>query len=150
MGTYQERKKAFLPLSTMVPKFPLKRNREEAKNIKICSSAPHTVKGFADDITVISSSISAHTSALQEIDQRASRLDLVLKVQKCLSYLMGKVLTKKTVALSSGSTYNISEAPWKVVEHLIATTPTGSRNTSAKTLKSKLLFSIQNIDSRPI
>ena len=144
--------KAFLPLSTMVPKFPLKRIREEAKNIKICSSAPHTVKGFADDITVISSSVSAHTSALQEIDQKASSLDLVLKVEKCVSFLFdGKSVDKKsTVPLSSGSTRNISEAPWKVLGHLIAVTPTGSRKTSAKKLESKLLSSIKKIDSRPI
>ena len=71
-------RKTFLPFSTKPPKFPLKRIREEAKSIKTCSSIPHTVKGFVDDITVISPIILAHSSALQEFNQKASSLDFVL------------------------------------------------------------------------
>ena len=76
----------------------------------------------------------------------------MLKVEKCVSFLFdGKSVDKKsTVPLSSGSTHNISEAPWKVLGLLIAATPTGSRKTSAKKLESKLLSSIKKIDSRPI
>ena len=66
--------KAFLPFSTNPPKFPLKKIRQEAEEIKTCLSAPHTVKGFADDMMVISSNTSAHSSALKIIDQKASSL----------------------------------------------------------------------------
>ena len=111
-------------------KFPLKRIREEVKS-KTC---------FVDDITVISPSILAHSSALQEFDQRASSLDFVLKLEKCISLLFdGKDLVKhSTLPLSHGSTHNISEAPWKVVGHLFAISTTCSLKASATKLESKL------------
>ena len=62
--------KAFLPFSTNTPKFPLKKIRQEAKEVKTCLSAPHIVKGFADDMTVISPNIPAHSSALKIIAQK--------------------------------------------------------------------------------
>jgi len=78
--------KAYLPFSTIPPKFPLKKIHQDAKAIKTCSSAPHTVKGFADDITVISPSISAHSSVLKTIDLNLRNV--------CHSFMMGKSLTK--------------------------------------------------------
>ena len=96
--------KAFLPFSTNPPKFPLKKIHQEAKEVKTCLSAPHTVKGFADDMTVISPNISAHSSALKIIDQKASSLDLKLKPEKCVSFLYdGKDIDKRsTFSLSHG------------------------------------------------
>ena len=76
--------KAFLPFSTNCPKFPLKKIRQKAKEIKTCLSVHHTVKGFADDMMVISPNISAHSSALKIIDQKASSLDFNLKPDKCV------------------------------------------------------------------
>jgi len=43
------------------------------------SEKQHLIKGFADNITVISPSISAHSSVLKIIDQNASSLDLHLR-----------------------------------------------------------------------
>ena len=144
--------KAFLPFSTNRPKFPLKKIRQKAKEIKTCLSVHHTVKGFADDMMVISPNISAHSSALKIIDQKASSLDLNLKPEKCVSFLYdGKDIDKRsTFSLSHGSTRNISVAPWKVLGHILAVSPTGSRKASAKRLDDKLLSAVKNIDNRPI
>jgi len=144
--------KAFLPFSTNRPKFPLKKIRQKAKEIKICLSIHHTVKGFADDMMVISLNISAHSSAFKIIDQKASSLDLNLKPEKCVSFLYdGKDIDKRsTFSLSHGSTRNISVAPWKVLGHILAVSPTGSRKASAKRLDDKLLSAVKNIDNRPI
>ena len=64
--------KAFLPSSASPLSFPLKKVWEEAKSIKTCPSAPHPVKGFAEDITIISPSFPAHNCALKEIDKKAN------------------------------------------------------------------------------
>ena len=90
--------------------------------------------------------------ALREIDKKASSLDLRLKPEKCVPFLFdGKNIDKKsTVLLSHGSTRNISEAPWKVLGHLLAVFPTCSRKASAKKLEGKLFSAIKNIDSRHI
>ena len=98
------------------------------------------------------SQYSAHSSALKIIDQKASSLDLNLKPEKCVSFLYdGKDIDKRsTFSLSHVSTRNISVAPWKVLGHILAVSPTGSRKASAKRLDDKLLSAVKNIDNRPI
>ena len=135
-------------LSTSPPKFPLKKIREEAKSIKTCPSAPHTVKGFADDITIISPSVPAHNCALKETDKKASSLDLRLKPENaCHFFLMERILTKSPLSCSPMVPLEISQ---KVLGHLLAVSPTCSRKASAKKLEGKLFSAIKNIDSRPI
>ena len=130
----------------------MKKIRQEAKEIKTCLSAPHNVKGFADDMTVISPNILAHSSALKIIDQKASSLDLILKPEKCVSFLYdGKDIDKRsTFSLSHGYIRNISVAPWDVLGHILTVSPTGSRKAFAKRLEDKLLAAVKNIDNRPI
>lgn len=128
-----------------------RRSIRKPRKSKLAYQHP-TLKGFADDMTVISPNISAHSSALKIIDQKASSLDLVLKPEKCVSFLYdGKDIDKRsTFSLSHGSTRNISVAPWKVLGHILAISPTGSRKASAKRLEDKLLAAVKNIANRPI
>ena len=84
----------------------LNSHRRSAKEIKTCLSAPYTVKGFADDMTVISPNISAHSSALKIIDQKASSLDLKLKPENCVSFLYDRkdIDKRSTFSLSLATT----------------------------------------------
>ena len=41
----------FLPLSRTPPVIPLKKIRQDVKELKYCLSYAHTVKGFADDLS---------------------------------------------------------------------------------------------------
>ena len=50
-------------------------------------SSEHSVKGYADDATSISNSLDVHISVLQQVDLKASNLDLSFKPSKCISYL---------------------------------------------------------------
>ena len=69
----------------------------------------------------------------------------------CVIPLDGKDIDKRsTFSLSHGSTRNISVAPWKVLGHVLAVSPTGSQKASAKRLEDKLLAAVKNIDNRPI
>ena len=54
---------------------------------KLITSTEHSVKGYADDVTLISNDLATHVSVLQAVDQKASDLDLSFKPQKCVSYL---------------------------------------------------------------
>jgi len=47
----------------------------------------YSLKGYADDVTLISSDINAHKYVLQTIDMRAADLDLSFKPSKCVSFL---------------------------------------------------------------
>jgi len=54
---------------------------------KVVNSAEHSVKGYADDVTFISSNFDVHVTVLQTVDQRPGDLDLSFKPAKCMSYL---------------------------------------------------------------
>jgi len=73
-------------------------------------SVAHKVKGFADDISVFSSSASDYAVALRTIDSHCSDLDFNLKPAKCISLVFnGKVLTT-TFPLGSSHTRNITSS----------------------------------------
>jgi len=70
-------------------------------------SAAHKVKGFADDISVFSSSASDYAVALRTIDNHCSVLDLTLKPAKCISL----VFNKTWLGLPRGTTTAILHHP---------------------------------------
>ena len=74
----------FLPLSRTPP---LKKIRQHAKKFKYCLSSPHTVKGFADDLSVFSSNISEHQSLLSDLSTYSQDLDLTLRLDTCISVI---------------------------------------------------------------
>jgi len=43
---------------------------------KLVDSTEHSVKGYADNVTVVSNDFDTHLSVLQTVDQRAGDLDL--------------------------------------------------------------------------
>ena len=52
------------------------------------NSDEHSVKGYADNVTLISSNFDAHVAVLQLVNQRASDLDLSFKPVNYISYLL--------------------------------------------------------------
>ena len=74
----------YLPPTTSNPKCPLKNLREEANKTKFHHSIPHTVKAFADDLTVLSKKLGNHHEALAEIEPYCTELDLELRPDKCV------------------------------------------------------------------
>ena len=76
-------------------------------------SKTHKVKGYADDLSVFSSSMKDHAAALQTIDKHCSDLDQRLKPSKCVSFIYDgkKVLRNLTFPLKEGSTKNIVLVP---------------------------------------
>ena len=60
-------------------------------------SKPHKVKGYADDLTIITSSCSDHQEVLSQIDKRCSDVCLTIRPDKCLSLVIGSCKNNKTV-----------------------------------------------------
>ena len=142
--------KPFLPMDKYPPKFPLKRIREESNKPKTYLSTPRSVKGYADDLTVISSNIEHHRLSLNIISQRA---DLTLKPEKCISITFDgeKIDKKSTIPIGNDFTRNIAESPWNVLGHLIADSPSQSKKASAKKLEiNSYITAVKEIDKRPI
>ena len=142
----------FLPLSRTPPVFPLKKIRQDAKELKYCLSCPHTVKGFADDLLVFSSNISEHQSLLSDLSTYSQDLDLTLRPDKCISVIFNgnKMDHNITFSLANGSTRNIAEAPTKILGKLIAGSSSLTKQTVATKLDSKITSAIQRLDDNPI
>jgi len=71
----------------------------------------HSVKGHADDATLISTNLLTHSSVLQEIDRKAADLDLS---SKCISFLFdGTKHLPQGIPLSGGTTKLITEGGTK-------------------------------------
>ena len=114
------------PCSKRARKFvPLSGNPSTTKaNWKPCpklvDSTEHSVKGYADDVTVISTNLDTHVYVLQTVDQKASDLDLSFKPVKCVSYLYdGAKHLKEGILLSKGTTRSITEGGTKFLGKLI-------------------------------
>ena len=67
-----KRAKRFVPLNCT----PKSLKHKLKPSFKFYSSSEHCVKAYADDATLISDSLEAHVSVLQQVDQKAKDLDL--------------------------------------------------------------------------
>ena len=70
-------------------------------------NAEYSVKGYVDDITIISNDIDAHVSVLQTVDQRVDDLDLSFKAAKCVSYLFDGIKHLQKVYLCQRATLDL-------------------------------------------
>ena len=87
----------FLPLSKTPP---LKEIRQDAKELEYYLSS-HTVKGFADDLSVFFSNISEHQSLLSNLSTYSQNVDLTLRLDKCISVIFdGNKMDHKTTFFS--------------------------------------------------
>ena len=115
-------------------------------------SKTHKVKGYADDLSVFSSSMKDHAAALQTIDKHCSDLDLRLKPSKCVSFIYNgkKVLRNVTFPLKEGSTKNICTGPNKFLGHTLCHTLPATAKESGKRFMNSFLEKLDSLDTSPI
>ena len=113
-------------------------------------SSEHKIKGFADDLTLISSDKEDHRNALSRIDLCASDLDLAIRADKCYTLsLKGLKQDKKfSVALISGKTTPISKAGTKFLGRYIACTPKSTTTLCNDSISSKFKAAMEKIDAK--
>ena len=115
-------------------------------------SSPHTVKGFTDDLSVFSSSISEHHSLLSDLSTYSQNLISHSDPVSVISVIFdgNKMNYKTTFSLANGSTRNITAAPTKILGKLIAGSFSLTKLTAGTKLDSKIISAIQRLDDRPI
>ena len=91
------------------------------QSLKFAKSQEHSLKGYVDDVTLISTDFDAHTSVLQTLDKKQLiSLDLSFKPAKCVSYLFdGTKIIPQGISLSNGATRSIVEGETKFLGKLI-------------------------------
>jgi len=76
-----KRARKFVPLETD----PVTCKAKWKPSLKVVNSSEHSVKGYADDVILVSDNFDIHVSVLQTVDQRACDLDLSFKpVKVCI------------------------------------------------------------------
>ena len=143
--------KKYRPLNNQPPKFvPVS---QKYSNVPKCrNSSEHKVKGFADDLTVISSDKHSHKQAHSEINEKCTGLDLHIRSDKCvsLSFDGRKFDQNFKVALNEGTTRNISESGVRFLGRLLMGAPKATCSRSSTTFVSTFCTALQALDARPI
>ena len=111
----------------------------------------HSLKGYADDVTLISDDFDTHKSVLQLLDLKATDLDLVFKPAKCISFLFnGAKLLSQGIALSNGMTRSITEGHTKFLGKVIDISLSTTKKTASKRMLCRLSDLLTATDSLPI
>ena len=139
-----KRARKYVPLHTE----PVVSKVKRKPSLKVVNSAEHSVKGYADDVTLISSDFDAHVTVLQSVDQRAGDLDLCFKPVKCVSYLYdGSKCLQKGIPLSKGVTRSITEGGTKFLGKLINVSLSATKRAANKRMVDRLKELISVTDS---
>ena len=88
--------KCFLPAGTDPPHHPLMKVCEAAQRPKQVKSESHSVKAYADNATLLSTSKEAHQTLLLELDDKCSEIGLQIHPNKCVSFVFnGQKICRK-------------------------------------------------------
>jgi len=119
------------------------------KHVKFANSAGHSLKGYANDVTLISDDVVVHTSVLQTIDNKAADLDLFfIKLAKCVSYLFdGSKIIPQGVFLSNGITRSIVEGGIKFLGKIIDVSLSATKRAASKRMVTRLTSLLSATDS---
>ena len=103
-------------------------------------SSVHEVKGFTNDIMIISSSVKDHSAVLQDISKGCSDLHLALKPSKCV--FLVEFDKQATFLVCLGRTRNTSSGQTKFLGHLVDIQDSASLRGEYKLRISRLFFSL--------
>ena len=120
-------------------------------SLKFADSMDHSLKGYADDVTLICDDFDTHKSVLQHIDSKASDLDLSFKPAKCVSFLFnGAKLLSQGIALSKGMTRSITDGHTKFLGKVIDVSLSATKKTASKRMLCHLTDLLTATDQLPI
>jgi len=80
MKPCSKKAREFLPID----RDPVSTKLNWKPSVKFVNSMEHSIKGYADDVTLLSSDIDVRKSVSQSLNLRAADIDLCLKPSKCI------------------------------------------------------------------
>ena len=120
---------------------------------KIQKSNPHCVKGFADDLTIISQHEQEHASALHTVSNKCSDIDLEIRPDKCVSVVYSGSKIKKTCSfpIGEGHTRNLSSgAAARFLGHTLAHSLSVQRNLSSEKITNLFINMLEKVNEAPL
>ena len=120
-------------------------------SIKFANSREHSLKGYADDVTLLSIDIDVHMSVLKSLDLRAADLDLCFKPSKCVSFLFdGSKILPQGIPLSKGSTRSITAGQTKFLGKTIDISLSTTKKAANEKMITRLTDLLTATDILPI
>ena len=139
--------KRFVPLDSI----PVTLKSKWKPSPKYYHSSEHSVKAYADDATLISNCLKTHTMVLQQMDQKATDLDLSFKPSKCVSYLFdGSHHSQQGIELSGGITKSITEGGTKFLGKSLEVSLSATKSVANKKMCNLLSYLLSTTDVLPI
>ena len=130
---------------------PAVRKTNWKQSPKFAPLLEHSLKGYADDVTLISTDLTIHTSVLQSINKKAADLDLSFKPVKCVSYLFdGLKIIPQGISLSKGATRSIVEGETKFLGKIIDVSISVTKKVAGARVKARLTSLLSATDSLQI
>jgi len=112
---------------------------------KFANSAEHSLKGYVDDVTLISNDITVHTSVWQVFDKKTADLYLFFKPT---SYLFdNSKIIHQGIALSNGITKSITVGSTKFLGKLIDVLLSSTKRAASKRMVSQFPVLLSATDS---
>ena len=110
------------------------------------------MKGFADDLTVLSSSKTEHENTLSDVNQKCNDICLEIRADKCVSMVFDgcEVKRKTTFKLGEGLTRSVTDGSTKCLGSLFAISPQATRKEAGKVLLESFSEKLSNLDKAPI
>ena len=93
--------KWFLPPGSLIPSLPI---------VEASYSKKHKVKGFADDLTILSRTPTDHQDVLTSIDYRCKDICVCIRPDKCFSLIFDGKNTKATSSFKVGGSVTKTSA----------------------------------------
>ena len=114
---------------------------------KYYHSSEHSVKAYIDDATLISNCLKTHTMVLQQMDQKATDLDLSFKPSKCVSYPFdGSRYSQQGIELSGGITKSITEGGTKFLGKSLEVSLSATKSVANEKMCNLLSYLLSTID----
>ena len=141
------RARRFVPLDST----PVTLKSKWKSSPKYYHSSEYSVKAYADDATLISNCLRTHTMVLQQMDQKATDLDLSFKPSKCVSYLFdGSQHNRQGIELSGGITKSITEGGTKFLGKSLEVSLSATKSVANKKMCNLLSNLLSTTDVLPI
>ena len=135
--------KWFLPCSSIPPSTTIP---------AVKASQSHKVKGYADDLTVISSTPDEHQEVVSLVDTRCNDINLTVRPDKCHTLVFdGKAPKNNTAILVGGRpTSNIKDKPSTFLGSVVACSRRSKFNSSNLQFSDDLTACLQRVDNAPL
>ena len=122
--------------------------RAAAAEPKTCSSSLHKVKGFADDLTVISSNVDLHQVVLKSLVLKAGDICFEFQSVKCVSLHFNgrRVVSTTQFSMNTGNTNICSINCTKFLGKAISVSLSATCKLVSDIMKQQILMYLQCID----